>query len=99
MPANTRRLRFCMCFAAIAALHAEEKPLGPQDLLDGLIQNNPEIQAPRPPPPPPTHPPPHPGTLPEPTLNYTNLGVGHPFSRPNASEFAYQGFGVSQELP
>src|SRR6185436_3880570 len=27
------------------------------------------------------------------------LGVGHPFSRPNASEFAYQGFGVSQEFP
>ena len=25
--------------------------------------------------------------------------MGHPFSRLNASEFSYQGFGVSQELP
>jgi hypothetical protein len=47
MPANTRRLGFCMFLVATAALHAEEKPLGPQDLLNGLIQNNPEIQAAR----------------------------------------------------
>ena len=47
MPANTRRLGFCVFLAAAAALHAEEKPVGPQDLLNGLIQNNPEIQAAR----------------------------------------------------
>ena len=47
MPANTRRLCFCMFLVATAALHAEEKPFGPQDLLNGLIQNNPEIQAAR----------------------------------------------------
>src|SRR6266478_5142927 len=99
MPANTRRLRFCMFFAAMAALHAEEKPLGPQDLLNGLIQNNPEIQAARSRFEAATKRPSQAGTLPEPTVSYTNLGVGRPFSRPNASEFAYQGFGVSQEFP
>src|SRR5438309_1220754 len=47
MPANTRRLRFCMLLAARAAMHAEDKPYGPQDLLAVLMQNNPEIQAAR----------------------------------------------------
>ena len=47
MSANPRRLGFCMFLVATAALQAEEKPLGPQDLLNGLIQNNPEIQAAR----------------------------------------------------
>jgi outer membrane protein, heavy metal efflux system len=69
------------------------------DLLDGLIQNNPEIQAARFRFEAATKRPSQAGTLPEPTASYTNLGVGHPFSRPNASEFAYQGFGVSQEFP
>ena len=99
MPANTRRLGFCMSLAATAALHAEEKPFGPQDLLNGLIQNNPEIQAARSRFEAATKRPSQAGTLPEPTVSYTNLGVGHPFSRPNASEFSYQGFGVSQEFP
>src|SRR5882757_358134 len=99
MPANARRLRFCVFLAALAALHAEEKPFGPQDLLNGLIQNNPEIQAARSRFEAATKRPSQAGTLPEPTASYTNLGVGHPFSRLNASEFSYQGFGVSQELP
>ena len=99
MPANKRRLRFCMFFVAIAAVHAEEKPLGPQDLLNGLIQNNPEIQAARSRFEAATKRPSQAGTLPEPTASYTNFGVGHPFSRLNGSDFAYQGFGVSQEFP
>src|SRR6202140_3629022 len=98
MPANTRGLGFCMLFVALAALHAEEKPFGPQDLLNSLIQNNPEIQAARSRFEAATKRPSQAGTLPEPTVSYTNFGVGHPFSRPNASEFAYQGFAVSQEL-
>src|ERR1700733_14544152 len=99
MPANKRGLRFCMFLVATAAVHAEEKPLGPQDLLNGLIQNNPEIQSARSRFEAATKRPSQAGTLPEPTASYTNLRVGHPFSRPNASEFAYQGFGVSQEFP
>jgi len=99
MPANTRRLGFCMFLVATAALHAEEKPFGPKDLLHGLIQNNPEIQAARSRFEAATKRPSQAGTLPEPTARYTNFGVGHPFSRLNASEFAYQGLGVSQEFP
>jgi len=99
MPANTRRLGFCVFLVATAALHAEEKPFGPQDLLNGLIQNNPEIQAARSRFEAATKRPSQAGTLPEPRARYTNFGVGHSFSRLNASEFAYQGFGVSQEFP
>jgi outer membrane protein, heavy metal efflux system len=99
MPAKLCRNGFCVLMLALASLRAEEKPLGPQDLVNGLIQNNPEIQAARFRFEAATKRPSQAGTLPEPTANFTNLGVGHPFSRPNASEFAYQGFGVSQEIP
>jgi outer membrane protein, heavy metal efflux system len=99
MPANTRGLGFCMLFVALVALHAEEKPFEPQDLLNGLMQNNPEIQAALSRFETATKRPSQAGTLPEPTVSYTNFGVGHPFSRLNASEFSYQGFGVTQEFP
>jgi cobalt-zinc-cadmium efflux system outer membrane protein len=39
------------------------------------------------------------GTLPDPVFSFANFGVGHPFSALNTSEFAYQAFGVSQEIP
>jgi cobalt-zinc-cadmium efflux system outer membrane protein len=100
MPANTRRLGFSMFVVALAAgLHAEEKPWGPQDLLNGLMQNNPEIQAARSRFEAATKRPSQVGTLPEPMARYTNFGVGHPFSSLDVTEFAYQGFGVSQEIP
>src|SRR6266481_620115 len=99
MPANARRIHLCMAAVALATVHAEEKTFGPQDLVNGLMQNNPEIQAARSRFEAATKRPSQVGTLPEPTVSYTNLGVGHPFSRPNASDFAYQGFGVSQEFP
>ena len=47
MPANFCRSGFCMLVLAVASLHAEERTLGPQDLLNGLLQNNPEMQASR----------------------------------------------------
>src|SRR6266404_2970729 len=99
MPAKLRRSDFCMLALVLTSLHAEERTLRPQDLLDGLMQNNPEIQAARSRFEAATKRPSQAGTLPEPTARYTNFGVGHPFSRPNASDFAYQGFGVSQEFP
>src|SRR5260370_20352867 len=80
-------------------LHAEDRTLRPQDLLDGLMQNNPEIQAARSRFEAATKRPSQAGTLPEPTASYTNLGVGHPFSRLNDSDCAYQAFGASQDFP
>ena len=99
MPANSCRIGFCMFAVAAATLNAQEKPFGPQELLSALMQNNPEIQAARLRFEAATKRPSQAGTLPEPTANYTNFGVGHPFSRLNGSDFAYHAFGVSQELP
>ncbi len=82
MPANTRRIGFCMLLVALMSLHAEEKPMGPQDLLSSLMENNPEIQAARFRFEAATKRPSQAGTLPEPKASYTNLGVGHPLSRP-----------------
>lgn len=39
------------------------------------------------------------GTLPDPTVSFADFGVGHPLSKPNQSDFAYRGIGLSQELP
>ena len=47
MPANACRIGFCMLLVALASVHAEDKPMGPQDLLNGLMENNPEIRAAR----------------------------------------------------
>ena len=63
------------------------------------MENNPEIRAARFRFEAATKRPSQAGTLPEPKASYTNVGVGHPLSRLNASEFAYHGFGVSQEFP
>lgn len=38
-------------------------------------------------------------TLPEPKFSISNFGVGHPVSRLRDSDFAYYGFGLSQEIP
>jgi len=99
MPAKFCRSAFCVLAPVFVSLHAEERTLGPQDLLNGLMQNNPEVQAARLRFEASTKRPSQAGTLPEPTASYTNLGVGHPFSRLNGSDFAYQAFGVSQDIP
>src|SRR5260370_35116937 len=92
------RFRYIVC-ATLAAGRAEGRVLSPNEQVKELISNNPQIAAMR-------HRveaaakrPSQAGTLPEPKASYTNLGVGHPFSALNRSSFAYQGFGVSQELP
>lgn len=70
-----------------------------QDLVDELLKNNPDIRSNQ-------HRfdaaskrPSQLSTLPEPKLSFTNFGVGHPFSRLSESNFAYQGFGFTQEVP
>src|SRR5258708_35949051 len=99
MPATLRRGVLCLLAFALSSLQAEERTFGPKDLLSELLQNNPEIQAARSHFEAATKRPSQAGTLPEPTASYTNFGVGHPFSRLNGSNFAYQGLGVSQEFP
>jgi len=99
MPAILRRGAFCLFAFALANAQAEERTFGPNDLVSELLQNNPEIQAARSRFEAATKRPSQAGTLPEPTASYTNFGVGHPFSRLNGSNFAYKGFGVSQEFP
>ncbi|HJT70849.1 MAG TPA: TolC family protein [Terriglobales bacterium] len=69
------------------------------DLTRELIENNPGIKAARYRFEAATKRPSQVATLPEPKLNYTNFGVGHPFSGLNVSDFAYHGLGVSQEVP
>src|SRR5688572_21511259 len=39
------------------------------------------------------------GTLPDPMVSFADFGVGRPFSGLNESDFAYRGFGISQDLP
>src|SRR5579883_1956401 len=99
MPAICRRGAFCLFALASARLLAEDGPLGPNELIAALVQRNPEIQAARWRFDAATKRPSQVGTLPEPTASFTNFGVGHPFSGLNGSNFAYQGFGISQELP
>src|SRR5258708_33988177 len=99
MAATLRRGGFCLFTIALASLQAEERTFGPNDLLSELLQRNPKIQAARSRFKVSTKPPSQLGILTEPTAGYTNFGVGNPFSRLNASECAYQGLGVSHELP
>src|SRR5437667_992597 len=99
MPAMLRMGAFCLFAFALASAQAEERVFGPRDLISELLQRNPEIQAARSRFEAATKRPSQAGARPEPTASVTNFGVGHPFSRLNASEFSYQGFGVSQEFP
>src|SRR3981081_1742758 len=99
MPAKFCGSTLCIVAATLAAARAEDRVFSPNELTNELINNNPQIAAMR------RHVeaaakrPSQVGTPPEPKVSYTNFGVGHPFSRLNGSSFAYQGFGVSQELP
>jgi len=67
--------------------------------MDQLEKNNPEIRAARFRFEAATKRPSQVGALPEPKLTLANVGVGHPFSRLNVSEFAYRGIGLAQEIP
>ena len=99
MPAHLCRVVLCMVALSINRASAEDKALDRKELIPELIRNNPEIRAARYRFEAATKRPSQAGALPDPTVSYTNFGVGHPFSRLNGSDFAYQGFGVSQDLP
>ena len=99
MSAKMRSRAICLLAIAVTSLRAEDRAMDLQGLLARLVENNPEIQAARFRFEAATKRPSQAGTLPEPTARYTNFGVGHPFSPLNATEFAYHGFGVSQEFP
>lgn len=69
------------------------------ELLDQLIQGNPDIRAAQYRFDAATKRPSQVSTLPDPKLTLVNVGVGQPFSSLSRSEFAYRGIGVSQEIP
>ncbi len=83
----------------VAAEADQERVVSIQDLVDELLQNNPAIRAAEYRHDAATKRPSQVSTLPEPKLSFTNFGVGHPFSRLQDNNFAYQGFGFSQEVP
>ncbi|MGI8742722.1 MAG: TolC family protein [Bryobacteraceae bacterium] len=99
MPAKLRGSALCIVATTFMAAHAEERFLSPNELVTELISNNPQIAAARHRADAAAKRPSQAGTRPEPRASYTNFGVGHPFSTLNRSNFAYQGFGVSQDLP
>jgi hypothetical protein len=99
MAASLRSGGFSLFRFAFGSLQAEERTFGTKDLLPGLLQRNPEIQAARSRFEAATKRGAQLGPPPEPTIGYTNFGVRNSFSRLNASEFAYQSFGVSQVVP
>lgn len=90
-----------IAIALAGTVFAQEPPpvTSLQSLLDQLEKNNPEIRAARFRFEAATKRPSQVGTLPEPKLAFVNSGVGQPFSGLNASDFAYRGIGVSQEIP
>ena len=83
-------------------LSQAQQPSPPTDLrelLEALIEKNPGILAAQYRFEAATKRPSQVSTLPDPKLTLVNFGVGAPFSRLNASEFAYRGVGVSQDIP
>jgi len=80
MPAILRRSAICALVFASASSYAEDGSFGPRELFSQLLQQIPEIQAARSRFEAATKRPSQVGTLPEPTVNYTNFGVGHLFS-------------------
>ncbi len=85
--------------AAAAPATEKEPAVAIGDLVDELLENNPDIRAAQYRVDAAMKRPSQMSTLPEPKLTATNFGVGHPFSRLPDSNFAYYGFGFSQEIP
>jgi len=99
MPAFLRPGVFVALLTTMLVGQSAERIVNVQDLVDDLVKNNTEIRAAQFRYDAASKRPSQVSTLPDPKLSYTNFGVGHPFSTLDASDFAYQGFGVSQEVP
>jgi len=69
------------------------------ELVKELLRNNPAIRAAQYRVDAATKRPSQMSTLPEPKFSVSDFGVGHPLSRLRDSDFAYVGFGFSQEIP
>jgi outer membrane protein TolC len=70
-----------------------------RELIEEAVERNPELQAARYRYEAATKRPSQVGSLPDPKINVTNFGVGRPLGGLNRSDFAYNGIGVSQEIP
>src|SRR5437870_4650650 len=88
-----------MALTGKAAAQEQTPVTSLQELIDQVEKNNPEIRAARFRFEAATKRPSQVSTLPDPKLSLVNVGVGQPLSRLNASEFAYRGIGISQEIP
>ena len=95
-----RALPRCVVFLSLAApVWAQEPVVSLAELTNELARVNPEIRAARFRYEAAIKRPSQVSTLPEPKFTFADFGVGHPFSRLSVSDFAYLGFGVSQEIP
>lgn len=98
-----RSVQFTLLALVSICAAAQPKPAETRtslaDLVSELKQRNPEIQAARYRFEAAAKRPSQAGSLPDPKLTLSNLGVGRPISALNRSDFAYRGIGVTQEFP
>lgn len=103
MPQLTASFRLGPDLKAVRASVPPQSTVGQlvtlNELITEVLEKNPEILAARRKFDAATKRPSQVSTLPEPKFSFTNLGVGHPVSALNRSDFAYVGVGVSQEFP
>ena len=94
-------MRVAIALLYSAAMWAAEPPTPVTALLDEAVQNNPDILAARRAWQAATQVPSQISTMPDPQVTVQHLSVGspRPFAGYSNSDFAYIGFGVSQDLP
>jgi outer membrane protein TolC len=94
-------MRIVFSLVCSAAVWAAEAPTPVSALLDEAVQNNPDILAARRAWQAATQVPSQVSTMPDPqvTLQHLSVGSPRPFAGYSNSDFAYIGFGVSQDLP
>jgi len=85
--------------AALPAGAQEDRTVSVEELAELAVRNNAAIRAARYRYEAAVKRPSQVSTLPEPKFTAASFGVGHPFSRISPNDFAYVGFGVSQEIP